>query len=272
MIEMKWLYEIILIIYGFSLIGYFIDFIHNSRKANRIAFWLLSMVWFIQTVFFVYEIIVQKSFPVATVVDSLLMYSWVLITFSLIINKLFPVRFIGMFINIFGFFILLMYVAASAANRFPSQAIAFVHEILIAHITLAIISYGFFTLAFLLSIMYLIQYRFLKKKKGLKWMWRLGDLGVLDNYSFRAVSAGVPLLLIAIILGVVWANVSTSAFFWIDAKTIGSIIVLIVYTVYLILRIIFGYKGKFLSSFNTVAFLILLINFFLFSSLSNFHF
>ncbi|WP_249870957.1 cytochrome C assembly family protein [Oceanobacillus saliphilus] len=272
MIEMKWLYEIILIIYGFSLVGYFIDFIHNNRKANRIAFWLLSMVWIIQTLLFFYEVVVERSFPVSTMVDSLLMYSWVLITFSMVINRLFPVRFIVLFINVFGFFVLLFYIAASAANRFPGEAIQFVHEILIAHITLAIISYGFFTIAFLFSIMYLIQYRFLKKKKGLKWMWKLGDLGVLDSYSFKAVSIGVPLLLIAIIFGFVWAYVSTSVFYWLDLKTIGSMVVLIVYIGYLILRIITGYEGKSLATYNIVAFLLLLINFLLFSSLSNFHF
>ncbi|MGJ9457116.1 cytochrome C assembly family protein [Oceanobacillus sp. CF4.6] len=272
MIEMKWLYEISLVIYGFSLIGYFIDFIHNNRKANRFAFWLLSMVLIIQTAFFFFEVFIEKNFPVATVVDSLLLYSWVLIIFSLIINKLFPVRFIVFFINVFGFFILLMYVTASAANRFPNEAIQFVNEILVSHITLAIISYGFFTIAFLFSVMYLVQYHLLKKKKGLKWMWRLGDLRELDNYSFKAVSIGVPLLLIAIILGLVWAYVSSSVFYWFDSKTIGSIIVLMVYIVYLILRIVKGYEGKFLSSYNTIAFLILLINFFLFSSLSSFHF
>lgn len=272
MIEMKWLYELSLLIYGFSLIGYFTDFIHNNRRANRYAFWLLSMVWVIQTAFFFYELFVKGNFPIVTVVDSLLLYSWVLLTFSLIINKLFAVRFIIFFINVFGFFILLLYVTASAANRFPDQAIQFVHEILIAHITLAIISYGFFTIAFLLSLMYLIQYHFLKKKKGLKWMWRLGDLEVLDNYSFKAVSIGVPLLLIAIILGVVWAYDSTSTFYWIDSKTIGSIVVWMVYTAYLALRIMNGYRGKILSTYNIAAFLILLINFFLFSSLSSFHF
>jgi len=272
MIEMKWTYEIILIIYGFSLIGYFIDFIHHSRRANKYAFWLLLMVWLIQTVFFFYEVVWENNFPIATVVDSLLLYSWVLLTFSLIINKFFPVRFIVFFINLFGFIILSLYVTANAANYFPNEAIQFVHEILIAHITLAIISYGFFTIAFLFSLMYLVQYHLLKKKKGLKWMWRLGDLGALENYSFQAISIGIPFLLLAIILGVVWAYTSTSVFYWFDMKTIGSIVVLMVYIVYLILRIVKGYKGKFLSSYNIAAFLILLINFFLFSSLSNFHF
>ncbi|WP_188453494.1 cytochrome c biogenesis protein [Virgibacillus oceani] len=272
MIESKWLYEIILIIYGLSLTGYFIDFIQHNRRVNKIAFWLLSMVWAIQTLFLVSEVFFKASFPVFTIYDSLFFYAWVLISFSLIINKLFSIHFIVFFTNLFGFFILLLYITTRAQEGMKQQGIQLVNEVLITHITLALISYGFFTLSFLFSIMYIVQYRLLKNKKGLKWMWRLGDLQRLDRYSFKAVTLGVPLLLIAIILGVVWGYAANAVFYWVDLKTIGSILVLVVYIVYLFLRIIKKYQGKAISIYNTASFLILLINFFLFSFLSNFHF
>jgi HemX protein len=119
--------------------------------------------------------------------------------------------------------------------------------------------------------MYLIQYRLLKEKKAVKWIWRFGDLHALEKHAFRAVSIGVPILLIGIILGVVWAYVSGSEFYWLDVKTIGSILVLAVYSVFLILRLGKGYKGKSIALYNTAAFLVMLINFFLFSLLSGFH-
>lgn len=272
MFELKWLYEIILIIFGLSLIGYFIDFIQHNRKARITAFWLLSMVWFIQTLFLLYEVFIGKNFPVLTLNDSLFFYAWVLVTFSLIINKLFPIHFIVFFTNLFGFFILLLYLLLNAQQNMNNNGIQLVNEILVTHITLAIVSYGFFTISFLLSLMYILQYRLLKNKKGLKWMWRIGDLKRLDNYSFIAVTIGVPLLLIGIILGVVWAYVAGAEFYWFDLKTIGSLLVLAVYAVYLFLRLVRRYQGKSISMYNTAAFLILLINFFLFSSLSNFHF
>ncbi|WP_088050786.1 cytochrome C assembly family protein [Virgibacillus dakarensis] len=272
MTESKWLYEIILIIYGLSLVGYFIDFIQHNRRVNKIAFWLLSMVWVIQTVSLLSEILFKATFPVFTIYDSLFFYSWVLVTFSLVINKLFSIHFIVFFTNVFGFFILLLYISTKAQESIGQRGIELVNELLIAHITLAIISYGFFTISFLLSIMYIVQYRFLKQKKGLKWMWRFGDLKRLDIYSFMAVTLGVPLLLIAIILGFVWAKVAGAEFYWLDLKTIGSLFVLFIYILYLLLRLIKGYQGKAISVYNTAAFLILLVNFFLSSILSNFHF
>ncbi|WP_077327256.1 cytochrome C assembly family protein [Virgibacillus siamensis] len=272
MIESKWIYEIILIIYGLSLVGYFIDFIQRNRRANRIAFWLLSMVWLFQTIFLLNNIFLENNFPVLTIYDGLFFYAWVLVTFSVVINRLFRVQFILFFTNLLGFFVFLLYVSTRAQTYLQDQGIQLVHEILITHITLAIISYGFFTLSFLFSMMYLIQYKFLKEKKGLNWMWRFGDLQRLDSFSFIAVTLGVPLLTIAITLGVVWAYVSNSEFYWFDMKTIGSLIVLAAYTLYLFLRLGKGQQGKSISLYNTAAFLILLVNFFLFNVLSNFHF
>jgi HemX protein len=272
MFELKWFYEIILIIYGLSIIGYFFDFIQRNQKVNMIAFWLLGMVWIMQTVFLLNEVLVNHNFPIATLSDSLFFYAWILITFSLIISRFFPTHFIVFFTNVFGFFILLLYITSNANKQTFNSGIQFIHEILVTHITLAMVSYGFFTISFLFSLMFMIQYRFLKRKKGLRWMWRFGDLKQLDTYSLRAIVTGVPLLLIAVILGIVWAYVSKSEFYWFDMKTAGSIFVLAVYIVYLLLRIVKGYQGKTISMFNVAAFLILIINFLLSSSLSNFHF
>ncbi|MEN1968313.1 cytochrome c biogenesis protein CcsA [Lentibacillus sp. N15] len=272
MMESKWLYEIVLCIYGLSLVGYFIDFIQRNRRVNKAAFWLLSMVWAIQTAFLLTEILFNAALPVFTIHDSLFFYAWVLTTFSLIIGRFFPIPFIVFFTNVFGFFILLLYISAKTQEAMPQRGVQLVNELLVTHIALAIISYGFFTISFLLSMMYLVQYQLLKRKKGIKWMWRLGDLRQLDVYSFMAITIGVPLLMIAIILGVVWAHVANAEFYWFDLKTIGSLLVLAAYIVSLLLRLLKGYQGKVISVYNAAAFLILLINFFLSSMLSNFHF
>lgn len=268
----KWLYEIILFIYSVSLIGYFIDFIKTNRRVNKISFWLLCTVWFIQTVLLFNQVFLENKFPILTLNDSLFFYAWVLIFFSIIINRFFSIHFIAFFANVFSFFIMLLAISLHAQQEYNPVGAAFVHEILVIHITLAIVSYGFFTISFLLSVMYLLQYQFLKNKKGFRWIWRLGDLQKLDIYAFIFVMIGVPLLLIGIIFGVVWAYVANAQFYWFDVKTIGSIFVLVIYILYLLLWVGKGYRGKPISFYNLTAFLFLLLNFFLFGSLSNFHF
>src|SRR5699024_3791858 len=107
MFETVWMYEVILFIYGLSLIGYFIDFIQHNQKANRIAFWLLSLVWILQTANLIDEILIEKNLPAQTVNDRLFFYAWVLITFSLIINRLFNINIIVFFLFHLSFFLLL---------------------------------------------------------------------------------------------------------------------------------------------------------------------
>ncbi|MDC3412489.1 cytochrome c biogenesis protein [Aquibacillus sp. 3ASR75-11] len=272
MVETKWLFEIILMIYGISVMSYFIDFIQHNRKANQIAFWLLSMVWILQTFFLLYQVFVTSNFPVLTLSDSLYVYAWILVTFSLFINRFFRIDFLVFFTNLLGFFVMLLHVMLAANNELTEQGIRLVSEILIAHITLALISYGFLTFSFILSLMYLVQYKLLKEKKGYKWLVRLGDLEKLDYYSFVVILLGVPMLLLSVILGVVWGYTSDAEFYWYDFKTIGSFVVLVVYFIYLFLRVIKRYQGRSISLFNTAAFLFLLVNFFLFESLSKFHF
>ncbi|WP_164216903.1 cytochrome c biogenesis protein CcsA [Virgibacillus sp. YIM 98842] len=271
MAEWKWLYEVMLVLYGSSLISYFYDFVWNNRKVKLIAFRLLSMVWVIQTLFLLYQVFMENNFPMLTLNASLFFYAWVLLTLSLIINRLFAIHFIIFFTNVFSFFVFLLYTLSIAGEMSQPEGAQFVHEILISHISLSILSYGFFTISFLFSLMYLIQYWLLKKKRAVRWIWRFGDLHQLEKYASRAVSIGVPILLIGIILGVVWAYVSQAEFYWFDIKTIGSILLLMVYSIFLIMRLGKGYRGKSIAVYNTAAFLFMLINFFLFSLMSGFH-
>ncbi|MCM3739938.1 cytochrome c biogenesis protein [Oceanobacillus luteolus] len=270
--EWKWVSELLIVVYGLSVIGYFIDFIQSNQKAYTYAFWLLRIAWFIQSIYFGQHLLVEQSFPVATLVDSLFFFSWILITLSLIIHKFIAMHFIVFFINLFGFFVLLLYVAATLKQGTSERSVEFIHEMLIAHISLAFVSYGFFTVSFFFSFLYLLQYHLLKKKKGLKWLWRIGNLHQLDQYSFQAITLGVPLLLISIILGLFWASISAVSVYWYDIKILGSIFVLVIYIIYLTIRALRRHRGKTLATYNTAAFLLLMINFLLSNTYSEFHF
>lgn len=272
MLEIKWLYELMLVIYGASVVSYFIDFIQYNRKANQTAFWLLIIVWMLQTFFLLYRLIGSSDFPIWDIYDGLFFYAWILVMFSLALNWFLRIDFFVFFTNLLGFFVMVLHVSAPIQDSGLEQGIQLANELLILHISMALISYGFFTLSFILSLMYLLQYWLLKEKKGYKWLSRLGNLKKLDSLSFKSVTVGVPLLLVSMILGVTWAYKSGAEFYWYDLKTIGSFFVWLVYVCYLYLRVVRKYQGRSISWFNTCSFLFLLINFFLFGTFSNFHF
>ncbi|MCY8140478.1 cytochrome c biogenesis protein CcsA, partial [Bacillus inaquosorum] len=110
-----------------------------------------------------------------------------------------------------------------------------------------------------------------KKKKWGKWLLRIEDLSKLDYMAYVLNVIGVPMLLLSLILGVIWAYVSLETLYWFDAKVLGSFVVLLLYSYYLYIRLIKELQGKVAALWNTACFLVLMINYFLLGSLSQFH-
>ncbi|MCH1626600.1 cytochrome C assembly family protein [Ferdinandcohnia quinoae] len=266
------LHEFIVIIYALSVLFYFIDFLQNNRKVNAIAFWLLAFVWVIQTFFLLLRVIETGRFPILSMFEGLYFYAWVLITLSLVLNKLLRMDFIIFFTNVIGFFIMALHTFAPGQHESSILTGQLISELLMIHITMAILSYGAFSLSFVFSILYVIQYDLLKKKKWGKRLLRIGDLSKLDHMSYVLNVIGVPILLLSLILGVLWAFITLSEFRLYDVKVLGSFFVLLIFSWNLYKRVVHKVQGKTIALWNIAAFLVLLINFFLFGSLSQFHF
>ena len=73
------LHEATVLLYAISMLLYFIDFLNNNQKANKVAFWLLSIVWVLQTIFLFLYVMKTGRFPVLTIFEGLYFYAWVLI-------------------------------------------------------------------------------------------------------------------------------------------------------------------------------------------------
>ncbi|OCA92378.1 cytochrome c biogenesis protein CcsA [Pseudobacillus wudalianchiensis] len=266
------LHELMVILYALSIMLYFIDFLNQNRKANKIAFWMLSIVWALQTIFLFLYMFKTGRFPVLTLFEGLYFYAWILITLSLVINRLLRMDFTVFFTNMIGFAIMAIHAFAPVQMKSQAMAEQLVSELLLIHITMAILSYAAFSLSFIFSLLYLLQYRLLKMRKWSQRLWRLGDLDKLTKFSYVSNAIGVPMLLLSLILGVIWKFIKLPDVSWYDVKIITSFILLIIYGIYLYLKVRKGLYGKSLALLNAAAFLIILINFFLVSRFSSFHF
>ncbi len=265
------LHELTVLVYALSVLLYFYDFLHNNRKANRVAFWLLAFVWALQTAFFIVYMMKMGRFPVLTIFEGLYFYSWVLVTLSLGINRFLRMDFIVFFTNILGFVVMAIHTFAPVQHDSVVLAQKLISELLLIHITMAILSYGAFSLSFVFSLLYLIQYDLLKRKKWGKRLIRIADLSKLDHFSYVLNVIGVPMMLLSLILGMQWAFIKVPELEWYDSKVIGSFVVLCTYSIYLYLRVRKNFNAKTLALWNIASFLIVLLNFFLFGQLSSFH-
>lgn len=259
------------LIYALSVLFYFIDFLQHNRKAGKMAFWLLSIVWLLQTVYMFYIMMETDRFPVLNVAEGLYFYTWVLVTLSLVLTKVLRVEFIVFFTNVIGFSMMAIHTFTPSDLHSAELTGKLTSELLVIHITMAILSYGAFSLSFAFSLLYLFQYRLLKKKKWGKWLLRIEDLSKLDHMAYVLNIIGVPMLLLSLILGIIWAYISYDTLYWTDAKVLGSFIMLFLYGFYLYIRLVRNMQGKIVARWNVASFLVLMINYFLLGSLSTFH-
>lgn len=263
--------EATILIYALSVLFYFIDFLQYNRKAGKMAFWLLSIVWLLQTVYMFYIMMETDRFPVLNVAEGLYFYTWVLVTLSLVLTKVLRVEFIVFFTNVIGFSMMAIHTFTPSDLHSAELTGKLTSELLVIHITMAILSYGAFSLSFAFSLLYLFQYRLLKKKKWGKWLLRIEDLSKLDHMAYVLNIIGVPMLLLSLILGIIWAYISYDTLYWTDAKVLGSFIMLFLYGFYLYIRLVRNMQGKIVARWNVASFLVLMINYFLLGSLSTFH-
>lgn len=266
------MHELMIVFYAFSLILLIFDYLYNNRKAKQSAFWLLCIVWVLQTVFFILYMAELRRFPILAMGEGLYLYAWLLITFSLLLNRVFKIEFAAFFSNVLGFIIVLIYTYAPfrwKSNVLTEQLIS---ELLIFHITFSILAYVVFSFSAICSLLYLLQYKLLKRKKWRKRLWRMNDLAKLENLSFLFNSIGVPILALGVILGLQWAILKIPNLSFFDWKIIGSTFVVMIYSIYLYMKIRKGIVGLNLAYFNLICMLMLFVNFFLFSRFSSFHF
>ena len=265
------LYELMIVIYAISLVFYFVDYFIKRPHLRRIAFWLVSIVWALQSLYLVLYIIEMQLFPILSLYEGILFYSWLLVSLSIILHCIVRVDLPVLVIYSLGFIFVTIH------TFMPKRMTGIVHENLISemlfiHIFSAMVAYAIFTLSFVFSVLYLLMYKMLKEKRTTPIFWqRFPPLEQMMNWMSVSLYIGVPILLISLLLGLEWAILRISSVPLFDPKIIASFLIVVMYS-----GIIYANrKGKLSNTkFAWVlicAYLIVVINFFLVSSLSTFH-
>jgi HemX protein len=266
------LHEVMVVLYAVSLVFYFIDYLNKDTIAHRSAFWILSLVYLLQSFFLVMYIIEWKRFPVLTLFEGIFFYAWLLITLSIVLHLFYKVSHAVFFLNVIGFIFMTIHTFAPVQIEQSPIGEALISELLFIHITFAILSYAAFAMSFVFSILYLLVYKVLKKKKWSKQFGRLPSLHQTDIGMKAALYTGIPFLFVSLVLGMQWAIVALDAWSIFDIKIMGSFFLLAIYGSVLFLKRSGKLTGNDFAWANVFAFLFVIINFFLASKLSEFHF
>lgn len=267
MVWSRLLYDSMIILYAASLVLFFVDSIQPRRTINRTALILLFAVFALLTAYLLLRLEQFGTPPVYSRFDLLLLLSWIILLVAVVVQTFFEVGMLLFFANSLVFFMVVFDIVGRSDLTYPHRQ----GDLLVLHIATAALSYAAFAFSFLFSMMYLIQERLLRKKHWNPWYFRLPALDVLDRYSFGSISVGLPLLLVSMILGMIWANMTVGKFqFW-DPKPVATAVLWFMYGIYLLLRLRSGWGGRRLAGYSLICFIGVVINFLIVSNISVFH-
>ena len=116
----------------------------------------------------------------------------------------------------------------------------------------AIIGYGAFGVAFVISLIFLFRGKI--REDGF-WGQHIPQPEKLDMISYRSVCLGMLFLSLTILTGAIWAEQAWGSYWSWDPKETWSLVTGIIYAVYLHLRLRRGWKGKTAALFAAIGFI-----------------
>jgi ABC-type transport system involved in cytochrome c biogenesis permease subunit len=122
------------------------------------------------------------------------------------------------------------------------------------HVLLAVLGDALFALAFASSLLYLVQERRLKARRGRGTFRSLPSLETLDRVSHRCLVWGLVLLTLGIASGIVWAHVAWSEPWTMDVKLLMTLAIWALYVILLQGRMTAGWRGRWAAQLTIAGF------------------
>jgi ABC-type transport system involved in cytochrome c biogenesis permease subunit len=158
-------------------------------------------------------------------------------------------------------FVLAFFLAANLApadklSPPPAQGVTFAF-----HVTLSILAYSAFALSCVLSLIFLVENRLLRRHKLGEVVWRLPALELLDRMSQSSVLVGLISITVGTILGFIWVDRLTGQIWYYDPKYVITLVVLLLYAVYLQLARSAAWRGARASRLCIFNFFVVILSF-----------
>jgi cytochrome c-type biogenesis protein CcsB len=133
---------------------------------------------------------------------------------------------------------------------------------LIIHVASAIICGGAFTVAAVISALYLWRDRAERKGDVVGIVASLPDAARLDTLAYRILAFAFPLWTFAVISGAIWAEYAWGRYWGWDPKETWAFITWVIYAGYLHARSTAGWRGRRAAYISLLGFVSFLINYF----------
>lgn len=254
------LFELSLTFYFLSTIVGVIELFRRRKAASKATRYLAITGFLFHTANIVTRYVEGGHIPVTNLHEATSFLSWCIVVLFLFHEYRYRLGLLSSFIMPIVFVLML------SSSVFPRE-IKELSPVLKSywfgiHVTLAFLGDAAFAMACGIGIMYLVQERYIKSKHLGGLFLKLPNLQVLDEVNYHLITLGFPLLTLAIITGVIWANTAWGTYWRWDPKEVWSLITWLIYALVLHLRLTVGWRGKKAAMLSIAGFLVILFAFF----------
>ena len=222
--------------------AYLAHFITQNKKVRDVAWVLMLASGALQSGYILLGFFIAGHTPLTSQHDAVVFFAWSTTLAYLSFRWRYSVKNFGAFVSWLIFSLLL--VASFSEKTFAPLPPALQSAWLPIHGGLSLIAYGFLSLAFCGSIMYLLLERELKSKRFGYFFARFPSLDALDQLNHHCLIAGFVFLTIGLVTGSLWARQAWGTYWQWDPKETWSLITWCVYLVQLHQRLTVGWRGR----------------------------
>lgn len=245
--------------YGLTWVAYAILFVSEGNLFGRISRALIAVSLLIHLVYLSLRASSEGHIPLATRSEAMSFFAFAVAIVYLYLD-------LRMRTGAMGIFVLAVVVAFQCAASLRYSPFSPIAPVLDSgwfafHAGSAVLSFAAFTVAALLSVMYLLLVREIDSRRPGYIFRRIPPLEILDEMSYKSVMLGFLLLTLGIGTGAVWADQAWGRFWSWDPKQVSSLVVWLVYAAYLHARLQRGWEGKRVAIFSTLGFATLIFTF-----------
>ena len=245
------------ILYLAVLFVYYRIYFKNERKYEDKTKIILLALLIVHGIEIILRQLFLKAMPLSSAFDALSFLGFSILLVYYIIENAFENRASGFFILLVAFFPVLV-----SAFQHDWQA---EHNPLLSnptftiHASLNIIGYTALAISAIYALLYLIQYRNIKKKRFNKIFDQLPPLAYLENMSKRSVLIGIVLMGIGILLGHLQTQKAFGQFFYSDPKVIITDLIWMAYFVVYLAAKFRNWSARIMAYLSIAGFIVLMV-------------
>ncbi len=246
-------------LYIASMTGYITYLFVQREKIQDVAFFLISLGFFLHLASIVLKSLCIGSLPAFNLEQTLLIAGLALAGVFKITRRRLEVKVLGVFVSPL---LVLIMIAAILVPATPAEKTTILKGFwLYSHIVLVFIGEAALALACGAAILYLIQEKGIKAKKQGFFFKRLPSLDLLDSASYVFVLTGFVMLTVGLITGFVYAKAVWGTFWSWDPKEVWSVATWLIYAALIHFRFVSGWQGRKSAIMTIAGFCVLMFTF-----------